>query len=41
MVKIIEGYILSEVIGEGNFGLVYKATHKEKQGTYAVKVIPV
>lgn len=40
MVRVIEGYVLNEVIGEGNFGLVYKATHKDKAGIYAVKVIP-
>jgi serine/threonine protein kinase len=41
MVKVIEGYTLNEVIGEGNFGSVYRATHKEKSGVFAVKVIPV
>lgn len=41
MVKIIEGFILSEIIGEGNFSTVYKATHKEKPGLFAVKVIPL
>lgn len=29
MSKIIENYILSEVIGEGQYGKVYKATHKK------------
>ena len=30
MVKMIENYILSEAIGEGSYGTVYKAKHKLK-----------
>lgn len=41
MVKVIENYILNEVIGEGNFGAVHRATNKNKPGNFAVKVIPI
>lgn len=41
MVKIIEGYVLSEIIGEGSFSTVYKATHQEKGSIFAVKMIPI
>jgi serine/threonine protein kinase len=40
MTQIVEGYILGEVIGEGSFGSVYRAVHKEKPGSFAIKVIP-
>ena len=30
MVKMIENYVLSEPIGEGSYGTVYKAKHKLK-----------
>lgn len=30
MVKVIENYVLTDAIGEGNFGTVYHATNKTK-----------
>ena len=30
MVKVIENYVLTEPIGEGNYGVVYHATNKNK-----------
>ena len=41
MVKIIENYVLSELIGEGSFSTVYKAKHKLNEKLYAVKIIPI
>lgn len=35
-----EHFQLQEVIGEGSFGVVYKASHKDTHYTVAVKVIP-
>lgn len=39
--KIIENYALIEVIGEGMYGTVYKATHLQTNEEFAVKVIPI
>lgn len=39
-VKVINGYILSSVLGKGAFGTVYKGTSASGQETYAIKVIP-
>lgn len=41
MVKMIDNYILSEVIGEGSFGKVYLSTHIVKNQEFAVKAIPM
>ena len=41
MVKIIENYVLSEPIGVGSYGTVYKAKNKLSQAMFAVKVIPL
>lgn len=39
--KIIENYALNEVLGEGMYGVVYKASHLQSNEDFAVKVIPV
>lgn len=39
MVRIIENYTLYEIIGEGAYGKVYRATNKLDSKEYAVKVI--
>ena len=41
MVRIIENYTLYEIIGEGAYGKVYRATNKLDSREYAVKVIEV
>ena len=41
MVKMIENYILAEVVGEGSFGKVYRSTHLSKNQDFAVKAIPI
>ena len=39
MIKQIEDYTLTEKIGEGNFGEVYRAVNTRKAGEFAVKAI--
>ena len=38
--KVIDNYSLLEVVGEGNYGTVYRAKHKLKGEEFAVKIIP-
>ena len=37
--KKVGNYLLVQKLGEGQFGVVYKATHQEKDETFAVKTI--
>lgn len=39
--KIIENYALNEVLGEGMYGTVFKATHMQSNDEFAVKVVPI
>lgn len=39
--KIIENYALNEIVGEGMYGTVYKASHLQTNEEFAVKVIPI
>lgn len=40
MSKIIENYLLTETVGQGQYGKVYKATHKKIENSlYAIKTI--
>lgn len=41
MGKKIENYCLEQVIGEGEFGKVYKATNERTDQTVAIKVIKI
>lgn len=41
MGKKIENYCLEQVIGEGEFGKVYKATNEKNDQTVAIKVIKI
>lgn len=41
MVKIVGNYLLSEVIGKGQYGKVYKATHTNTKNTVAIKCIDI
>lgn len=39
MVRLIDNYTLYEVIGEGNYGKVYRGVNRDDNQEYAVKVI--
>jgi serine/threonine protein kinase len=39
MNKAIDNYVLKEIVGEGQYGKVYKAFNTQTYGLYAVKVI--
>ncbi|EAR94331.2 Serine/Threonine kinase domain protein (macronuclear) [Tetrahymena thermophila SB210] len=39
MSKVIENYVLKEVIGSGQYGKVFKSTHQKTGQVFAVKVI--
>lgn len=41
MSKVIENYILNEVIGSGQYGKVYKARNMKTEEVVAIKVIPL
>ena len=41
MVKIIENYQLQEIIGEGQYGKVYKAKDCKNSLQVAIKVVPI
>ena len=41
MVKIVDNYALSEVIGKGQYGKVYKATHIDTKMLVAIKSITI
>ena len=41
MQKVIEDYVLYEVVGSGQYGKVHRAIHRKTNQTYAVKVIPI
>ena len=41
MGKKIENYCLENVIGEGQFGKVYKAINEKTEQTVAIKVIKI
>jgi len=41
MVKIVDNYTLTEVIGQGQYGKVYSATHVDTKMNVAVKCIRV
>jgi serine/threonine protein kinase len=41
MVKIVDNYTLTEVIGQGQYGKVYKATHIDTKMNVAIKCIRV
>jgi serine/threonine protein kinase len=34
-------YVLSQILGEGTYGIVYKATGKSNNKTYAIKKIKI
>ena len=36
-----EEYILSDKLGEGSFGVVWKATNINSKKVYAMKVVPI
>lgn len=40
MSKLIDNYVLQQVIGQGQYGKVYKAFHIKTNATVAVKVRP-
>jgi serine/threonine protein kinase len=39
MNKVVEDYILSEKLGQGQYGNVYKAENKKNKKLFAVKVM--
>ena len=39
MSKIIENYILNEIIGQGQYGKVYRAKNMKDNLDYAIKVL--
>lgn len=39
MSKVIENYILAEVIGSGQYGKVYKAKNMKNEEVVAIKVV--
>ena len=39
--RIIENYVLEDMIGSGVYGKVFKAKHKILPDDFAIKVIPV
>jgi serine/threonine-protein kinase ULK/ATG1 len=41
MVKIVDNYTLTEVIGQGQYGKVYKATHVDTKMNVAIKCVQV
>ena len=41
MVKIIDNYTLTEYIGKGEYGKVYKATNIDAKMNVAIKMIPL
>jgi serine/threonine protein kinase len=41
MVKIVDNYTLTEIIGQGQYGKVYKATHVDTKMNVAIKCIRV
>jgi serine/threonine protein kinase len=41
MVKIVDNYTLTTVIGKGQYGKVYKATHIDSKMDVAIKVIEI
>lgn len=41
MVKIVDNYTLTEAIGQGQYGKVYKATHVDTKMNVAIKCIRV
>lgn len=41
MVKIVGNYTLTQAIGQGQYGKVYKATHMETKVDVAIKSIPI
>lgn len=41
MSKVIENYILNEIVGSGSYGKVYKARNMKNDEIVAVKVIPL
>ena len=41
MVKIVDNYTLTEAIGQGQYGKVYKATHIDTKMNVAIKCISV
>jgi len=40
MVKMIDNYTLLQIIGEGNFGKVYRAKNVKSNQEFAIKIIP-
>lgn len=40
MVKMIDNYTLLQLIGEGNYGKVYRAKNVKTNQEYAIKIIP-
>lgn len=41
MVKIVDNYALSEIIGKGQYGKVFKATHIDTKMAVAIKCIDI
>lgn len=41
MVKIIDNYTLTDYLGKGEYGKVYKATHIDTKINVAIKIIPL
>lgn len=39
--RVIENYTIQDMLGEGVFGKVFRATNKITPGEFAIKVIPV
>lgn len=41
MSKVIENYVLHEIVGSGSYGKVYRAKNMKNDDTVAIKVIPL
>ena len=39
MSKVIDNYVLNEIVGSGQYGKVYKSNHLKTDQLYAIKVI--